>query len=117
MRPGTTSWRARAARTTTSRPRSSVPARSIYLKAPRRLGNLGAAIRVAAAADAAAVLTRPRSVAPGAVRGAAGLQFALPVPRVDAPPLGRPLVAVDPGGDQRPVPSTRCSRSAANATG
>jgi TrmH family RNA methyltransferase len=37
---------------------------------------------------------------PAAVRGAAGLQYALPVARIDAlPETERPLVAVDPGGD------------------
>ena len=80
------------------------PGPVIYLEAPRRLGNLGAAIRVAAAADAAAVLTTADPWHPVAVRGAAGLQFAIPVLRVDAPPPGRPLVAVDPGGELRPAP-------------
>jgi TrmH family RNA methyltransferase len=36
---------------------------------------------------------------PAAVRGGAGLQFALPVARIaELPALRRPLVAVDPGG-------------------
>ncbi|HYO45178.1 MAG TPA: TrmH family RNA methyltransferase, partial [Gemmatimonadota bacterium] len=37
---------------------------------------------------------------PEAIRGAAGLQFALPVARADVLPTSdRPLIAVDPGGD------------------
>ena len=36
---------------------------------------------------------------PAAVRGAAGLQFALPVSRADAPPIGRPLYGLDPAGE------------------
>ena len=57
------------------------PGPVIFLEEPRHLGNLGAAIRVAAAADAAAVLTSGTSDPwhPHAIRGAAGLQFALPV--------------------------------------
>ena len=59
-------------------------------------------IRVAAAAGAAGVLTTgpsdPWSAA--ALRGSAGLHFALPVWRASAIPdgPGRPLIAVDPGG-------------------
>ena len=72
----------------------------VLLDAPRHPGNVGAAVRVAAAAGAAGVLvTGARDPwAPAALRGSAGLHFALPVGRVDAPPAGRPLVAVDPGG-------------------
>jgi RNA methyltransferase, TrmH family len=57
---------------------------------------------VAAAAGAAALLvTGPADPwHPDAVRGAAGLQFALPVARLDAlPDTGRPLVALDPAGE------------------
>jgi TrmH family RNA methyltransferase len=79
------------------------PAPVVLLEDPRNLGNLGACVRVAAAADAAGVLTvaGPDPWHPDAVRGAAGLHFALPVARVDAPLLDsdRPLVAVDPDGD------------------
>ena len=72
----------------------------VLLDHPRHLGNVGAAIRVAAAADAAAVLVLGDADPwhPQAVRGAAGLQYALPVGRVDEVPRG-PLVALDPGGD------------------
>jgi len=78
------------------------PSPVVLLERPSRLGNLGAAIRVAAAADAAAVLALgPHDPwHPEAVRGAAGLQFALPVARVEAlPGTDRPIVAIDPEGD------------------
>jgi TrmH family RNA methyltransferase len=73
----------------------------VLLDGPRHLGNVGAAIRVAAAAGAGGVLVRGEADPwhPAAVRGAAGLQFALPVARVAEPPPDRPLVAVDPGGE------------------
>lgn len=73
----------------------------VLLDGPRHLGNVGAAIRVAAAAGAGGVLVRGDADPwhPAALRGAAGLQFALPVERVDAPPDDRPLVAVDPDGE------------------
>lgn len=84
------------------------PGPVVFLEQPRHLGNLGAAIRVSAAADAAAVLTTGHNDPwhPDAIRGAAGLHFALPVARVDAPPAAadRPLVAIDPDGDERKVP-------------
>jgi TrmH family RNA methyltransferase len=79
------------------------PAPVVLLEDPRHLGNLGACVRVAAAADAAGLLTVAGQDPwhPDAVRGAAGLHFALPVARVDEPWLGgdRPVVAVDPEGD------------------
>ena len=78
----------------------------VLLERPSRLGNLGAAVRVAAAAGAAGVLAVGESDPwhPDAIRGAVGLQFALPVARTDdlPPPdalAGRPLVAIDPGGE------------------
>lgn len=83
------------------------PGPVVYLEAPRHLGNLGAAIRVAAAADAAAVVTSGHNDPwhPDAIRGAAGLHFALPVAHLERPPrTGRPLIAVDPDGEERPVP-------------
>lgn len=81
------------------------PAPVVLLEDPRNLANTGACVRVAAGADAAAVLTTgihdPWS--PDALRGAAGLHFALPVARVGAAPEpgdhGRPLLAIDPDGD------------------
>jgi TrmH family RNA methyltransferase len=88
----------------------------VLLEDPRDLGNLGACVRVAAAADAAGVLSTgshdPWS--PDALRGGAGLQFALPVTRLDslaklggasspdattARPARRALLALDPSGE------------------
>ena len=84
----------------------SRPAPLLLLEDPRSMGNMGACVRVAAAADAAAVLTTGRNDPwnPEAVRGAAGLHFALPVASVERlPACDRPLVAIDPGGeDLRP---------------
>lgn len=80
------------------------PAPVVLLEAPGDLGNLGAVVRVAAAAGAAAVLTTGRHDPwhPAALRGSAGLHFALPlVARVEGPPPwppDRPLVALDPAG-------------------
>ncbi len=82
----------------------------VLLEDPRHLGNVGAVVRVAAAAGAAGVVTTgPRDPwDPAALRGAAGLHFALPVGRVgDAAqhaadgfdPAPRPLVALDPEGE------------------
>ena len=74
----------------------------VLLENPRDLGNVGAVIRVAAAAGSAAVLTTGDHDPwdPRAIRGSAGLHFALPVLRV-APgaTFDRPLVAIDPQGD------------------
>lgn len=98
----------------------------VLLEDPRDLGNVGAVVRVAAAADAAAVVTTGPSDPwdPAALRGSAGLHYALPVGRLTAleaggppesrarpdapepsapaePPAsgGRPLIALDPEGD------------------
>lgn len=84
----------------------------VLLESPRTMGNVGACVRVAAAAGAAAVLTTGTSDPwhPDALRGGAGLQFALPVGRLDGDGLaalldgldgrgGRPLLALDPDGD------------------
>lgn len=78
------------------------PAPVVLLEDPRTMGNMGACVRVAAAADAAGVLTTGGNDPwhPEALRGAAGLHFALPVAPVDSPPGGgRPLVAIDPEGE------------------
>jgi TrmH family RNA methyltransferase len=75
----------------------------VLLEDPRHFGNLGAVIRVAAAAEAAGVLTTGRQDPwdPVAVRGSAGLHFALPVARVERlPDTSRPLLALDPGGEE-----------------
>lgn len=93
----------------------------VLLEAPSDLGNIGACVRVTAAADVAGVLTTgihdPWD--PAALRGSAGLHFALPVARLgeDAleligpmqatahnipaggPDERRPLIAFDPDGE------------------
>lgn len=98
------------------------PAPLVLLEDPRTMGNMGACVRVAAAADAAGVLiTGPNDPwHPDALRGAAGLHFAQPVASLatnspqggekrqaglDALSAGdRPLVAIDPEGeDLRPA--------------
>jgi TrmH family RNA methyltransferase len=74
----------------------------VLLEDPRTMGNMGACVRVAAAADAAGVLSTGSNDPwhPEALRGAAGLHFALPVAQVESIPNGeRPLVAIDPGGE------------------
>lgn len=80
----------------------------VLLEDPRTMGNMGACVRVAAGAGAAAVFTTGAADPwhPDAVRGAAGLHFALPVARLDTPSGGeraewggRPLLAIDPEGD------------------
>jgi TrmH family RNA methyltransferase len=77
----------------------------VMLEDPRDLGNMGACVRVAAAADIAGVLSTGTHDPwhPDAVRGAAGLHFALPVSRLRAieelQRTDRPLVALDPDGD------------------
>ena len=82
------------------------PAPVVLLEDPRDLGNMGACVRVAAAADVAGVLTTGSHDPwhPDALRGAAGLHFA----RAGLPPgaagrsrvrCDRPLLAVDPDGD------------------
>jgi RNA methyltransferase, TrmH family len=77
----------------------------VLLEDPRDLGNMGACVRVAAAADAAAVLSTGGHDPwhPDALRGAAGLHFALPVARLERLDAllasSRPLLALDPGGE------------------
>jgi RNA methyltransferase, TrmH family len=79
------------------------PSPVVLLEQPRNMGNIGACIRVAAGAGAAAVLTTGENDPwyPDAVRGAAGLHFALPVAAVDSlPQSDRPLLAIDPEGEE-----------------
>jgi TrmH family RNA methyltransferase len=74
----------------------------VLLDDPRRYGNIGAVIRVSAAAGAAGVVVVGDHDPwhPEAVRGAAGLQFALPVVQVaKLPEFEAPLVAVDAEGE------------------
>ena len=77
----------------------------ILLEDPRDLGNLGACVRVCAAADAAAVLSTGGHDPwhPDALRGAAGLHYALPVARLpgglpEVEGSDRSLLALDPNG-------------------
>jgi RNA methyltransferase, TrmH family len=79
------------------------PAPAVLLERPKNMGNIGACIRVAAAAGAAAVIATGENDPwhPDAVRGGAGLQFALPVARADSLPRSdRPLLAIDPEGEE-----------------
>jgi TrmH family RNA methyltransferase len=79
------------------------PSPLVLLEDPHHLGNVGAVVRVAAAAGAAGVLTTGTADPwdPAALRGSAGLHFALPVAQVDdLAVLDRPLIALDPGGDE-----------------
>jgi RNA methyltransferase, TrmH family len=71
----------------------------VHLDRPRNPGNVGAVIRVAAAADLGAVTVSGQDPwSPVAIRSATGLQFALPVERMElASSGGRPIVAVDIG--------------------
>ena len=81
------------------------PAPMVFLDQPRNPGNMGAVVRVAAAAGpgrAAGVLTTGEHDpwGPAALRGGAGLQYALPVVRVAELLTGdRPLVALHPEGE------------------
>jgi len=73
----------------------------IVCENPRHFGNVGAVIRVAAAANAGGVLIVGDADPwhPTAVRAAAGLQFALPVARcATLPDTNRPLVMLDANG-------------------
>lgn len=77
----------------------------VLLENPRNPFNIGAAVRVAAAADAAGLLVTGSQDPwhPAAVVSAAGLQFALPVASIDSIPQGtRPVVAIDPEGEPMP---------------
>jgi RNA methyltransferase, TrmH family len=80
----------------------------VLLEDPRDLGNMGACVRVAAAADSAGVLSTGSHDPwhPDALRGAAGLHYALPVAHLQQLSelrqhggLQRPLFALDPDGD------------------
>jgi RNA methyltransferase, TrmH family len=78
------------------------PAPIVLLEDPRNMGNIGACVRVAAAGGAAGLLSTGENDPwyPDAVRGAAGLHFALPVAAVEELPASdRPLLAIDPEGE------------------
>lgn len=81
------------------------PAPVVLLERPSHLGNVGAAVRAAAAAGAAGVVATGEHDPwhASALRGSAGLHYALPVAAAgEASRLelaDRPLLAVDPGGE------------------
>lgn len=82
-----------------------VTKRIVLLEDPRDLENIGAVIRVCAAADIAAVcITGPADIwHPGVLRGAAGLHFALPVLNTtleEMLALKRELISLDPTGNE-----------------
>jgi RNA methyltransferase, TrmH family len=77
---------------------------AVLLEDPRHLGNVGASIRVAAALGASGLITTG-DIDPwrsDAIRGSAGLHFALPIVGPiqvgDLGELSNPLVALDPYG-------------------
>ena len=77
----------------------------VLLENPRNPFNIGAAVRVAAAAGAAGVLATGQQDPwhPASIVSAAGLQFALPVARIDfLPPCEREGLAIDPRGEEMP---------------
>jgi RNA methyltransferase, TrmH family len=80
------------------------PAPVVLLEEPRDLGNIGACVRVAAAADVAGLLTTGTHDPwnPAALRGSAGLHYALPVVHVATGQLAgeRPLIALDGAGEE-----------------
>jgi TrmH family RNA methyltransferase len=77
----------------------------VLLEDPRDLGNMGACVRVAAAADIAGVLSTGSHDPwhPDALRGAAGLHYAVAVSRLERlqalDAIDRPLLALDPDGE------------------
>lgn len=78
----------------------------VLLEEPRDLENIGAVIRVSAAADAGAVIiTGPLDIwHPAIIRGAAGLHWALPALQIDTRSLAelqgsRKLISLDPTGE------------------
>ncbi len=81
----------------------------VHLDRPRNPGNVGAVIRVAAAADLGAVTVSGQDPwSPVAIRSATGLQFALPVVRAELSASGdRPVVALDVGSE--PLDTRRLS--------
>ena len=88
--------------------KNPAPSPVVLLENPRNLLNIGATIRVSAAAGAAGVITTGAQDPwhPAAVIAGVGLQYALPVTRVETlPGCDRPLVVVDPEGEPlRQVP-------------
>ena len=80
----------------------------VVVDAPRHTGNVGAVVRVAAAAGASGVATSGTLDPwhPAVLRGSAGLHYALPVLRLVGQPLTGPVVVLDAGGDpDLPLPA------------
>ena len=74
----------------------------VLLENPRNMLNIGAAIRVSAAAGAAGLITTGTQDPwhPAALIASAGLHYALPVARAECLPTSkRPLVVIDPEGE------------------
>ncbi len=73
----------------------------VVLDRPRSPGNVGAVVRVAAAAYASGVAVTGTLDPwhPGVLRGSAGLHYALPVLRVEEAELTGPVVVLDADGD------------------
>lgn len=78
----------------------------VLLDRPRHPGNVGAVIRVCAAASAAGVVVTGEldPWGPAVLRGSAGLHYALPVLRADPADVAGPLVVLDAGGENAAVP-------------
>ena len=92
--------------------RSCLAARTaplVLLDAPRSPGNVGAVVRVAAAAGASGVAVCGGTVdpwGPAVLRGSAGLHYALPVLSVELAEVAGPVVVLDADGDPAaPVPA------------
>ena len=78
------------------------PSPVVLLENPRNLLNIGATVRVSAAAGAAGVITTGAQDPwhPAAVIAGVGLQYALPVTKIETlPSCDRKLVVVDPEGE------------------
>jgi len=82
----------------------AVKKKIVFLEEPKDLENIGAVIRVSAAADVAGVIINGDVDVwqPGVIRGAAGLHWALPVINLSFENLvknsSRPIIALDPTG-------------------
>ncbi|SNB69713.1 tRNA G18 (ribose-2'-O)-methylase SpoU [Arboricoccus pini] len=86
------------------------PGPVVLLDRPTHPGNVGAVVRVSAAAAAAGVLTTGQLDPWGApvLRGSAGLHFALPVLRIeDLGQVSRPILALHPEGQPLTAESLR----------
>jgi TrmH family RNA methyltransferase len=80
----------------------------VLVDQPRHAGNVGAVVRVAAAAGASGVATTGTLDPwhPAVLRGSAGLHYALPVLRVQPGDVAGPVVVLDADGDPRaPLPA------------